>query len=256
MTPQKWVVIAVLMSALLLIVPACQIDTCPITRCPVGTEEQAVSPPVGRTLLEFDIQQDKNLILLTTFAEPPQLAIWLENPTNHQLKTIFVTYRSATGDLVGKAECPACLPRWFEVFEQETGWPGYPTQDNPAPAAITGPTPQDEHFKITYEVEPGSKWICWLEMSLAGDFNEKYKEYDPDTKTVDWDFTGQPSLIYRAEIAAIPGKQFTPVLYGKAVLNSPDGRTVQPITDDITTAKDVFKSIKINIRQPSPDTTE
>lgn len=227
---------------LLLTVPACRKDTCPTT-------EQAVEQPTGRTLLEFDICQDKNLIKLATFADPPQFAIWLEDPATGQLKTIFVTYCSATGDMANKAECPACLPRWFEVYEQETGEVGYPTQDDPAPVAVTVPTPQDEHFKLTYEVKANSKWICWLEMSLAGDFNEKYQEYDPDAKTIDWDFTGQPSLIYRAEITAIPGKQFVPELYGKAVLNSPDGQIVQPITDDITTAKDVFSSIKINVIQ-------
>jgi len=243
--PRTWVIITISVVWLLLTVPACRKDTCP-------TAEQ----PTGRTLLEFDIHQDMNLILLTTFAEPPQFAIWLEDPVTGQLKTIFVTYRSATGDMVGKAECPACLPRWFEVYEQETGKVGYPTQDNPAPAAVTVPTPQDEHFKITYEIQPGSKWICWLEMSLAGDFNEKYQEYDSEAKTVDWDFSGQPSLIYRAEITAVPGNQFVPELYGKVVLNSPDNQAVQPVTDDITTAKDVFKPIKISVIQPPPNTTK
>ncbi len=248
-TVAGWAIITISAIWLLLTVPACRKDACPTTK-------QAAQQPTCRTLLEFDIHQDKDLILLTTFAEPPQFAIWLEDPATHQLKTIFVTYRSATGDLVGKAECPACLPRWFDVYEQETGKVGYPTQDDPAPAAVTVPTPQNEHFKITYEIQQGSKWICWLEMSLAGDFNEKYQEYDPDAKTIDWDFTGQPSLIYRAEITAIPGKQFVPELYGKTVLNSPNGQTMQPITDDITTAKDVLKSIKIAVLQPSPDTAK
>jgi hypothetical protein len=229
----------------LLTVLGCRKNTAPTT-------EKTVQQPAVHTLLEFDIHQNEDLILLTSFAEPPQFAIWLEDPETHQLKTIFVTYRSATGDLVGKHECPGCLPRWFEVFEQETGKVGYPTQDDPAPTAVTVPTPQDEHFKIRYEVKPGSKWICWLEMNLAGDFNEKYQEYDPEQKIIDWDFSGQPSLIYRTEITAIPGRQFIPELYGKAVLNSPTSQTVQPITDDITTAKDIFKSIKINVIQPEP----
>jgi len=34
----------------------------------------------GRTLLQIDIHQNKDLIHLSTFAEPPQFAIWLENP--------------------------------------------------------------------------------------------------------------------------------------------------------------------------------
>ena len=253
MKPRTWVIITISVIWLLLTVPACRKEAAPTKK---QATEKTIEQLTGRTLLEFDIHQDKDLIILTTFAEPPQFAIWLEDPVSHQLKTIFVTYRSATGDMVGKYECPGCLPRWFEVFKQETGKAGYPTQDYPAPAAVTVPTPQDEHFKLTYEVKPNSKWICWLEMNLAGDFNEKYQEYDPNTKTIDWDFSGQPPLIYRAEITATPGKQFVPELYGKAVLNSPDGQTVQPITDGITTAKDVFISIKINIIQSKPELTK
>lgn len=214
---------------------------------------QNLLQPGGRTLLEFDIHQDKDLIAITTFSEPPQFAIWLEDPISHKLQTVSVAYRSATGDMVGKAECPACLPRWFEVFEQETGNVGLPTQDFPAPAAVTTATPQDENFKIRYEVKPDSRWICWLEMNLAGDFNQKYKEYDPEAKTVDWDFDGQPSLVYRAEITAIPGKEIVPQLYGQVNL---EGQIVRPVSDDVTSARNVFKSIKIRVVSAEPSSAE
>ena len=244
-----WIIAGVVVIALLIVILTNQrIFRSTGRTIPPPTE--AVPTPAGRTLLEFDIHQDMELIIPTPFGEPPQFAVWLEDPVSHRLQTIFVTYRSATGDLVGKVECPACLPRWFEVYEQETGGAGLPTQDSPAPAAVTCATPQEESFKLTYEVEPGSRWICWLEMNLAGDFNEKYKEYDEEAKTFDWDYDGQPSLIYRCEITAIPGQQIVPELYGKTVLNAPSGETVQPVTDDITTARAVFNSIKISVVSP------
>lgn len=206
----------------------------------------------GPTLIEFDIHQDKNLILLSIFGEPPQFAIWLEDPVSHRLQTVFVTYRSASGDWIGKTECPAALPRWFEVFRQETNSTGLPTFDNPAPDAVTGATPQAEHFQIRVEVEPGSRWICWIEMNLAGDFSDKYKAYNKEQKTVDLHFSGQPPLVYRGEITVIPGEQIVPELYAQSVLNRPSGETVQPVSDDVTTARDIFKSIKIRVIRPKP----
>ena len=204
----------------------------------------------GPTLIEFEIHQDKDLILLSVFGEPPQFAIWLEEPVSHRLQTVFVTYRSASGDWIGKTECPAALPRWFEVFREETNSTGLPSFDNPAPDAVTGATPQAEHFKISVEVEPGSRWICWIEMNLAGDFNDKYRAYNKEQKTVDSHLSGQPPLIYRGEITAIPGEQIVPELYGQSVLDSPKGETVQPVSDDVTTARDIFKSIGIRVIQP------
>jgi hypothetical protein len=49
----------------------------------------------GRTLIQVDIHQNKDLIYLSTFAEPPQFAIWLENPVTKELKSFFVTHRVA-----------------------------------------------------------------------------------------------------------------------------------------------------------------
>jgi hypothetical protein len=211
---------------------------------------QLILQPRGPVLIEFEIHQDKDLILLSIFGEPPQFAIWLEDPATHQLQTVFVTYRSGSGDWIGKSSCPAALPRWFEVFGQETNSVGLPTFDNPVPDAVTGATPQAEHFKIGVEVEPASRWICWIEVNLAGDFNEKYRPYDKEQKAVDLHFSGQPPLVYRGEITAIPGEQIVPQLYGQSVLDSPTGQTVQPVSGDIITARDIFQSIMIRVIEP------
>jgi len=212
---------------------------------PAAADKQAKSDKV---LLQFDIKQDLELIKKTSnFNEPPQFAIWLEDPESHKLQTVFVTYRTGSGDWVGKAECPDSLNRWYEVYTEETGNVGYPTPDMPAAAAVTGATPKADSFKVTWPVKPASKWICWLEMNLAGDFNEKYKQTDEVTKTIDTDFSGQPPLVYRAEITATPGVNMQMQLYGQSVSGAEVGQTVQPVSGDITTAKDVFKDIKISV---------
>jgi hypothetical protein len=215
--------------------------------------EKTAAKPAGKMFIEFNIQQDKNLISLATFSEPPQMAIWLEEPVSHKYKTIYVSYRTGTGDMVGKAECPGCLPLWFEIYNRETGKKGYPKPDNPAPAAVTGATPQEEKFKIVREIEPDSKWICWMEMNLAGDFNEKYQEYNAEAKTADDDFSGQPPLVYRCEIEVIAGKKYVPALYGQVDMRKPFEQMIQPVSPDVTTAKEVFKSIEISISTTEPN---
>lgn len=238
----KCTIIAVLVLAVLLvIVSACQI---------IRRRAEVISRPAGPVLIEFDIRQDMELPLLTPFSEPAQFAIWLQEPVSGRLQTVFVTYRSANGDWVGASERPSALPCWFEVFRQETNSTGLPTLDSPAPVAITGATPQDEHFKTSVEVRPGSRWICWIEVNLAGDFNSRYREYNEEEKTVDWDFSGQPALVYRGEIKAVPGERIVPELYGQSVPNSPDGKTIQPVSDDITSARDIFRAIEIRVVRP------
>ncbi len=59
----------------------------------------------GRTLIQVDIHQNKKLIHLSTFAEPPQFAIWLENPVTKELKNVFVTHRVAIGDWKERQMC-------------------------------------------------------------------------------------------------------------------------------------------------------
>ena len=203
----------------------------------------------GRVMIEFDIHQNMDSILMSNFGEPPQFAIWLEDPISGRLKTVFVTYRSATGDWEGKLECPAALPRWFNVYQQENETTTLPRLNNPAPLAVTGATPKVEHFKIRTEIEPGSQWICWIEVNLAGDFNAEFQQYNEEQGSTDIHFSGQPPLVYRGEINALVGETIEPALYGHAIS---DGSQIGPITSGITTAKDIFKSIKIRVIKVTP----
>ena len=66
---------------------------------------------MGRLQVQFDIHQNKEAIYLSTFAEPPQFAIWLENPRTGSNKTVFVTGRVSKGDWEGKKNVPVALPR-------------------------------------------------------------------------------------------------------------------------------------------------
>jgi len=204
--------------------------------------------------LQIDIKQNMELISLTTFSEPPQFAVWLEDAETHKFQTIVASYRSATGDLIGKAECPGCLPLWFAVYVKETGKEGLPTMEEPAPVAVTYPTPLQEHFTIRRKVRYGGKFVLWMEMNLAGDFNENFTEADTDKG--DWDYSGQPSMVYRCEIEAVGDKKYVPELFGQVDMSKPFDEMIVPLSDKVTTAKDVFKSIDIRVITVEPNSAK
>jgi len=205
----------------------------------------------GRTLIQIDIHQNKKIIHLSNFAEPPQFAIWIENPATKELKTVFVTHRVAKGDWEGKANVPVALPQWFRLFRGNKN-PGEGTlQDKKSDLAISGATPKGDYFSIRVEVEPGSEWICWIEMNLAGDFNDAFPEIDIETLREDEYSNGQPALIFRSDIKAIEDLKFIPEIVSQSTWNK-GVVSVEPVSDGVTTAKDVFDDIQISIIKPKP----
>ena len=205
----------------------------------------------GRTIIQFDIHQNKNLIYLSTFAEPPQFAIWLENPETKELKTVFVTHRVAVGDWEGKANVPVALPQWFKQFRGNGNPAKEQVSARESDLVITGATPKEDYFSIRVEVKPGSAWICWIEMNLAGDFNDAFPEFDREEFIEDEFSNGQPALLFRADIRAIEDSTFRPLLVAQSIWEKGIVR-VETVSEGITTAKDVFDEMKISIIRPKP----
>ena len=116
---------------------------------------------------------------------------------------------------------------------------------------ITGATPLPGYFRSRVRITPGSKWICWIEMNLAGDFNENYPQYDPVTRIEDEFSTGQPALLYRVEIEAEIEKVVVPKISGMCLIDDEDQVVVKPLSG-ITTATEVFDEITITVVKPKP----
>ena len=205
----------------------------------------------GRTLIQVDIHQNKELIYLSTFSEPPQFAIWLENPDTKELKTVFVTHRVAIGDWEGKANVPVALPQWYRLFRGNGNSDSKTGARGGSDLAISGATPKADYFSIRVEVKPGSEWICWIEMNLAGDFNDAFPEFNIETLREDEFSCGQPALLFKANVTAEEGMKFTPALSEQSVWDNGETR-VEPVSDGVTTAKDVFDSIQISVSRPKP----
>lgn len=197
----------------------------------------------GETKLKFEIHQEQKIYERSDYGEPPQFAIWLENKESGEIKTVFVTYRTATGDFEGKVECPVSLPAWIGAFRKETGREDIPTLKNPADEAITGATPKIKEIQVEVQIPGNSNWFYYIEMNVSGDYNSDFPRLKPDG-WFDFQGNGQPSIVYRGEISGKPGEKSTPELIG---------RTEQmyllidiiPDIEGITNAKDVFSMIKV-----------
>ncbi len=205
----------------------------------------------GKTDIEFRIHINEQLVQESAFGEPPTFAIWLENPVSGDKRTVFVTRRAAIGDWEGKAEVPVALPQWFEVYKAENETNELPGFEKEASISVTGATPKPGYFVTRARVDAGSKWICWIEVNLSGDYNEFYQEYNQVEKIEDEFGTGQPALLYKAELVAAKGTVIIPEIAGITMVNSPDGHILQPL-NGITTALSIFDEISITIRRPNP----
>lgn len=209
-----------------------------LVSCSSSNKNQA-----GESFLLFEIQQEHDVYEKTDYGEPPQFAIWLENKETGEIQTVFVTYRTATGDFEGKAECPVSLPAWIGAFRKETGRDDFPTPKNPAPDAITGATPKGKDFSVKVPVPKDSRWKYYIEMNVSGDYNPDFPRLTSDGG-FDSQGNGQPSVIYMGEITGIPGKKSTPELIGRTEQRyfSPE---IIPNLKGITSAKDIFSSIRV-----------
>jgi hypothetical protein len=88
-------------------------------------------------------------------------------------------------------------------------------------------------------------------VNLAGDYNDKFPEYDEVKKISDEYKSGQPALIYRAEIEASYGKTVVPEINGMCLIDPQKGVVIVP-PEGITTAKDIFDEISIRVIKPKP----
>jgi hypothetical protein len=143
------------------------------------------------------------------------------------------------------------LPQWFMLFKSKKNPGEKPDAWKKSDMAISGATPKADYFSLRVEVEPGSEWICWIEMNLAGDFNDVYPEIDVMTLREDEYSNGQPALIFRADLKATEGMKFKPAIVSQSVWNK-GVVSIEPISNGITTAKNVFDDIQISVIKPKP----
>ncbi len=208
----------------------------------------ACSPPTGQKHdrnvdLVFTILQERDIYEKSDYGEPPQFAIWLENKKTGEVKSVFVTYRTATGNFEGKAECPVSLPVWIGAFRKETGRNNFPTIGAPAPETVTGATPKVREFTTRVTLPVNSHWTYYVEVNVSGDYTPEFPALKSDG-TIDAQGNGQPSIVYRGEITCSSGNKSVPELIGRTEQNyfSPE---INPDLNGIESAKKVFSRISV-----------
>lgn len=211
----------------------------------------AISRTWNKTEIEFLIHINEELVQQSVFGESPTFAIWLEDPDNGQTYTAYATRRVATGDWEGKKDVPVALPLWSEINRREKSNRSSNAGMAGEELITTGATPLPGYFRTRVRVKPGSKWICWIEYNLAGDFNDAYPEFDPETNTEDEYSTGQPALLYKVEMEAFKDRVVIPEIAGMCVFDQENKVLVEPL-HGITTASEVLDEISIAVVKPKP----
>ncbi|MFO7668849.1 MAG: hypothetical protein R6W31_04250 [Bacteroidales bacterium] len=206
---------------------------------------------LNKTELEFLIHINEELVQQSVYGESPTFAIWLEDPGTGETHTVFATRRVATGDWEGKKEVPVALPVWSGINQAGLLIKSQKAESVNDDLISTGATPLPGYFRSRVRITPETKWICWIEMNLAGDFNETYPRYDPETRIEDEYSTGQPSLLYRVEIEARIDQVVIPEVQGMVLVDEAGQAVVVP-RQGITTATGVFDEISIRVVRPKP----
>jgi hypothetical protein len=196
--------------------------------------------------LSFTIHQEADIYEESDFGEPPQVAIWLEDTETGKRQTVYVTYRTATGDFYGKVECPVSLPAWVMVWREETGNEGFPTPKVKAVDAITAATSLEKGISATVSGIPkGKKVVYYIEHNVAADFNAAYP-FEGENNQLDDQRNGQPSLIYRGEITAAPGEISTPKPWARTEQYQFTGEMIENL-DGMENALECLSKIEVTV---------
>jgi hypothetical protein len=142
----------------------------------------------------------------------PLMAIWAENMQGDYIQTLYVAQSIAAGVfrhgdastgrwMPGPVRRPAALPYWGHQRGIRAA-DGYylPTQDDPLPDAMTGPTPKS-HFIVRSrmpEMKTG-KFRVLLEVNQSWDWNQYWTNtrYPDDEHYMS---SSQPAVVYEAVI--------------------------------------------------------
>jgi len=189
----------------------------------------------------------------------PLMAIWIEDLDSNYIQTLYVARSIAEGVfrhgdpstgrwLPGPIRRPAALPYWGHQRGIRASDGLYiPTQDDPMPDAITGPTPKGNFilntntpaeiplsFRVLFEINQPWDWNSYWS-------NNKFPD-DEDYKT-----SSQPALVYEAVIDHSSGQnEFSMKPIGHSHWSGKSGELF-PNLSTITSALDIAKSIRVNM---------
>jgi hypothetical protein len=224
---------------------ACGLAALLLWSCRSGPEPAGDLTPETVTLV-FEVELNQRVYEDSTWGDPPQMAIWLEDAGDGSVRTVAVTRGTGAGDWEGKVECGVALPCWVGVYNRETGTDGPPTWNEPAADAVTCATPRTI-WNVSSAVPRGSQWEYYVEVNVSGDYNVHFPNLSAEGRS-DRYGNGQPSLVYRGSIEAVSGTMSRPELVGRTDQHAP---VAEPTADlsGITTARELLKRIEVSCKK-------
>lgn len=214
-------------------------------RNPDASESTTDPTPETVTLL-FQIELNQQVYEDSTWGDPPQMAVWLQDETDQSIRTVAVTHRTGAGDWEGKVECSIALPCWATFYNRETGTQGPPTWDHPAADAITCATPRAK-LNATAKVPRGTQWKYFVEVNVSGDYSIHFPHMSEDGFS-DRYGNGQPSVVYRGSIEAMEGSTSQPELWGRTDQHISTDEVIADV-QQITTARELLRTIAVSCIQ-------
>jgi hypothetical protein len=199
-------------------------------------------------VMTFRLELNRQVYEDSTWGDPPQLAIWLRNQADQSIRTVLVTYRTATCDWIGKVECSVALPYWVTFFNKQTGTHGPPRWDSPAADAITFATPIASLAAVV-EVPRGTRWRYFVEVNVSGDFNKSFPSFSAEGFS-DRYGNGQPSLVYHGYIEAADDSASRPELLGRTEQYKAIDYLIEDL-ESITSAKNLLKKVYVSCKEKS-----
>ena len=197
--------------------------------------------------LQFSLTLDAAVYKQTKFGKPPQFALWLEDLTGMEIRTVWVTEKTGKASWGAEIVRPVSLPYWVSRWKKETQSDSFPTPENPVVDAVTGATPT-EHFTCRVEVPAGSAWDYYIEVNVSGDYNDTFPAVLQDGSR-DLNANGQPSIIYKGRITALPGRRSVPRLIGRTEQFEAVSRIV-PDLEGISLAGNLLSKIEVAVTSP------
>lgn len=185
---------------------------------------------------------------------PPQIAIWVEDPEGNYITSVYVSHKAATESWKGNGanRHKESLPVWS--YARGVKYPDglyMPTKDNPLVDGVSGATPRGSFDVKIRPVGDLKQFVVKVELNHSTDWNDNYPK---DAKESDANYSGgkegsgQPAVVYAAEIDLDSNQtKYTATLIGHS---SPDGSNgdIYPDTSLLTSALKIVKEITINIQ--------
>jgi len=179
----------------------------------------------------------------------PQIAIWMEDLTGNYLSTVYASHKIATQSWIGSNRRKEALHVWCHARGVQYPDGLYlPTKEQPLADGISGATP---HGSFDVKIRPVGdlkQFVVKIELNHSTDWNDNYPENAKEGDTNYSGDSGQPAVVYSAEIDLDSGrKQYTATIIGHS---SPDGSNgdIYPGISSLTSALNIAKEITINIQ--------